>query len=681
MKTLESTARFMRAWCQSRDIELISSEKVTVPHAVYDRKNNRKMIYMPLLSSLNFDEWQRVGYHEAAHLAPQNIWHYDVFNILKRRKGAMLHDIANCLVDNLAERVDFHEYRGRAEILSSARAALSPRLGEVMRTDKDNPMHSLRVALLKWDMLNREGWMMDYVSPPAHEEIPHLEALYQRTQDIKLDYIIDRIAASDDIAANTNELVALCLEIDSWITTPPQPEGGQGQGGSGNQDDNGHASEQGTEENSGEAEQEQAGGSAGDEGASEAASEGEDGLEGGAGGAEAGDGEDEGTESSSGAGESAEQGDKGGAQQQSGASDSGTDSESPPERTGEAPTGGQSQGSNFNPEDEGAELTDVKYTQEELDAMQQYTEDLERDIGESVFASQREAYDAMYRKGRGKRYIPCSEQRVVRISEGSHYREEQKRDILRRLGMSTLDKQVRKHLQLRSTGRTVHGVKRGRLSGKNLHRLYNNGGNKVQPAVFKRREHGKVKMDSAVTLLVDLSGSMGNSPTSEKYNLAAASAISFTEVLNGLRIKHEIMGFTHSPGTHTIYMFKEFPEKPLTSDVLASRFASSRIYKDHNADGESVQFAAERLMQMNEKNKVLMVLSDGQPNGYWTGDGKHYLKEVVKDVEQHSPIHLCAIGIKSERVEHYYSNYEIVHDIEELAAAVIGTLKTNLLTF
>ena len=87
-------------------------------------------------------------------------------------------------------------------------------------------------------------------------------------------------------------------------------------------------------------------------------------------------------------------------------------------------------------------------------------------------------------------------------------------------------------------------------------------------------------------------------------------------------------------------------------------------------------------MQRKERNKILMVLSDGHPalQGYNQGSPSYYLEQVVKDIEDNSPIHLCAIGINSESVKDFYSNYKVINKIEELAQAVLETLQTNLLT-
>jgi len=661
MKTIQSTLKFFRTWCKSRDIEFVSSSRVVVPHAVFDRTVGRKIIYMPLISAINFDEWQRQGYHESSHLAPQNLWHYDVMHELSKHKGVMLHDIANCLVDNIAERVDFHEYRGRAEALSTGRAGYAKDLGKIMRKNTNDPKHLMTCALLKWDALNRERWMINFVFPPAHEPMPHLDEFYNKMVDIKLDYIIDYIAEQE----STSDLVELVLEIDSWI--PSQNGNNQQQGGN-----NGEEGGQETAE-------------AGDG----AASGSSDGAEGAASGGSEGTGEDggsprdtgkgEGAEAGGAAGKDNEPGNEGVPEQRGHASEPSGHSELTPTPTGQAPTSDTSNGSTFEPRDEGANITEVQYTQEELEALTAYTQDVNRDLGDDMTPNDSETIRKLREKGVRGAYLPCTEQRLIKIEKGDSYRDERKRAILRQSERSTLDRQVRKHLQLRSTGRTVHGVKRGRLSSKNLHRLYN-GGSQIQPAVFKRNEHGKVQTDSAVSMLIDMSGSMGNAAAATKYTLAAASALSFAEVLNGLRIKHEILGFTHSPGQNILYLLKEFKEKPLSKIVLAEKLSSSRIYQDHNADGEALQTTAERLMKMSEKNKVLMVLSDGLPNGYWKGDGKAYLRLVVDDIENHSPIHLCAIGIMIDSVSEYYTNYQVIDNIDKLANAVLETLKSNLLT-
>jgi cobalamin biosynthesis protein CobT len=275
-------------------------------------------------------------------------------------------------------------------------------------------------------------------------------------------------------------------------------------------------------------------------------------------------------------------------------------------------------------------------------------------------------------------YIPYREKVITKISDTCDVRSGRKHHIMKHFKNSTLGKEVRKHLQLRSKGQVLHGVKRGRLSGKSLHRLYTT--NAAQPAVFKKSIHGKVKLDSAVTLLVDCSGSMGMTDRYDKYAIAAASAASLAQVVSGLRVKHEVLGFTEHRGWSELFIFKEFAERNLTPEQLINRFSSALVTQDHNTDGEQLQIAAERLMEIDVQNRVLIVLSDGRPAGRFHGNGLWYAKRVAEDIEKHSPIHLAGIGICDSAVKRIYKNCQVIHNMQQLAPAVLEVLKTNLLT-
>jgi cobalamin biosynthesis protein CobT len=650
MKTVESTRRFMRTWCKSRKIELVESALVKVPHAIFEKDSGRKIIYLPLISSVNFSEWQRISYHESAHLAPKNIWHYKLLEILSHEDGQMLQEISNCLIDNLAERVDFYEYRGRAGILSSARADLTDKLGEVMEIETPDPHHLLRSAMLKWDMINREQWMINFSAPSAHKALPHIQGYFESLEELHLDKILDAVAASDDIKDNLDTLVTVIKRIDALLPKQQTQEeeeedGGEsevGEGEPGGSDSAGEP-ESSSECNNGLGEGEEAGESS------------DDGEENGV--AQPGGGDSNSGEEESGA-------------KESGGSEDGEDGETLGDRD-ESDFGHNTQTG------EGTNQTEVEYSASQKELLEEYTQDLERELG--MYQNSVELANK-YREGTSQFYVPCKKQRRTYIPHDvKNYKSGRYNLISKMCAESSLDRKIRKHLQLQSQGRTVHGMKRGRLSGKSLHRLYN-GQQNIQPAVFKKHEFGKVKMDSAVTMLVDLSGSMGMSQHSDKYALAAAAAIAFSEVLVGLRIRHEILGFTEHAGENEVYHFKSFSDKPLTRDTLAKKFSAYAVTQDYNTDGEALQYAAERLMQMKEKNKILMVMSDGMPAGHYQGSGSYYLKQVVKDVEENSPIHLCGIGIQSDSVERFYKNCEVIENMDELTPAVLNTLKKNLLT-
>jgi cobalamin biosynthesis protein CobT len=672
MRTVESSRRFVRTWCKSRDIELIESGLVKVPHAVYEKTSGRKMIYLPLISSVNFDEWCRITYHESAHLSPKNIWHYKVLEVLSHEKGQMLHETSNCIIDNLAERTDFKEYRGRARLLSSARAEFTDKLGVILEMDTPDPKHILRSALLKWDMINRESWMVNFAAPVAHKSLPHLDEYFDGINSMDLGKWLDRVHASDNEAENIKVLVALVMQIDALL-----PKQDEEQDEKSNQGDN--KGEEGSEGSSvatasGEGGEDE--GTEGGEGTSKDDSHGEE-------TGENGRGQDSNSGDERGSGEAGEDGDGGKngkdtqPEDESGGSGSGASSESGDRSEQSQERDGEDYGHNIQ-QSEGIAAT-VEYSPSQKQVLKEYNEDLNRPV--DIYANSVDQASS-YQMKNIRYYIPCATQLRTEIPNNirrGYYSARRYEQIMKMCAESNLDKQVRRHLQLQVHGRIVHGTKRGKLSGKSLHRLYN-GNTAVQPAVFKKQEHGKVRMDTALTLIVDMSGSMGKNFNAAKYNLAAASAIAMSEVLAGLRIKHEILGFTEHPGVNEVFILKKFTDRVMSRDLLAKKFSANKIDQDYNTDGEALQYAAERLMRMKETNKVLMIMSDGMPAGRYKGDGAYYLQTVVDDIENNSPIHLCAIGIQSDAVEKFYKNVQVIDDMQELTPAVLTTLKANLLT-
>ncbi|MCK5020383.1 MAG: hypothetical protein KAS32_25325 [Candidatus Peribacteraceae bacterium] len=234
---------------------------------------------------------------------------------------------------------------------------------------------------------------------------------------------------------------------------------------------------------------------------------------------------------------------------------------------------------------------------------------------------------------------------------------------------SIASKQIQKFLKIISKDSYTYGQKNGKLHNKNIHRIY---GGSDNPRVFKQRISSRLKTDTAVTLLLDCSGSMSGT----KYVTGAACCIATADTLKGLRISHEILGFTEGYHNLITYLFKEFPEATNT-EQLTERFAASNINLNGNVDGESVMIAAERLAARPEKNKILIVLSDGFPCSGAGGDHNWYLKKTAEMIER-SSIDLIGIGIKSEAVKRFYKNHAVVNKIEDLDRVLLETLRRNL---
>lgn len=237
------------------------------------------------------------------------------------------------------------------------------------------------------------------------------------------------------------------------------------------------------------------------------------------------------------------------------------------------------------------------------------------------------------------------------------------------------------------------GHKSGRLHGSSLWRVPQN-----DPRVFsQRQEH--VSKDTAVTLLVDNSGSMAG----EKMRLATLASYALSSTLDAVKIKHEVIGFTaggfyNVPATlreamsadmkrsginydriEPIIMpiYKEFDER--ITALVKKRFAYM-MFAQHglngNIDGESLEYAAARLIRRSEKRKVMIVLSDGQPAGS-AKSGPH-LKYVVQNLEKQG-IECIGIGIKDRSVAKYYPKHVVLHDAAQLPNEVMTAIKKILL--
>jgi cobalamin biosynthesis protein CobT len=240
-------------------------------------------------------------------------------------------------------------------------------------------------------------------------------------------------------------------------------------------------------------------------------------------------------------------------------------------------------------------------------------------------------------------------------------------------GASTVSKRIKRYLKIASKEAYLYGTTSGKIHPKNIHRIYNGTEN---PRIFKQKTDAKLKTDTAVTLLIDCSGSMKRN---RKYYTACACAVAIASTLKDLHIPCEILGFSENEVGLLNYIFKDFSEN-ITRSKLVDVMSSSDVSLNQNADGESLLWAAERLFIRKEKNKLLIVLSDGEPCGYYYGDGRWYLKQVCETIEKSKQIDLVGIGVLTDAVRRYYENWVVVEDIADLDEVLFEALKRNLLT-
>ena len=217
----------------------------------------------------------------------------------------------------------------------------------------------------------------------------------------------------------------------------------------------------------------------------------------------------------------------------------------------------------------------------------------------------------------------------------------------------------------------------------------------MHPLSFKRERDTDFR-DTVVTLLLDNSGSMRGRP----IMVAACCADILARTLERCGVKVEILGFTtrawkggqareqwlasgkpQGPGRlndlrHIVYKTADAPwRRAKRSLALMMR---EGLLKE-NIDGEALAWAHRRLLGRPEQRRILMMISDGAPVDDSTlsvNSGsylEHHLRQVIEEIETHSPVELIAIGIGHD-VTRYYRRAVTITDPSELAGAMTDKL-------
>ena len=231
---------------------------------------------------------------------------------------------------------------------------------------------------------------------------------------------------------------------------------------------------------------------------------------------------------------------------------------------------------------------------------------------------------------------------------------------------STLSKRVRRLIQVTSRSKYIGGKHRGRLKSGSLSRLVSG-----DSRVFRSKQVNR-STDVDVTLLVDNSGSMSGRT---KFENAVASSILMSQVLTQLNINHEIISFTSSGRTPYNLINKAFGRKA-SADELIMQSAYSRNFMSSNADGEHILFAFKRLMKQRGARKIMLVFSDGQPAGMH--GIAEFTQEILREIQDKSPVEVYGIGIRSDAVEHFYDECTVINDANQLESALFEVIKRKL---
>ena len=271
-------------------------------------------------------------------------------------------------------------------------------------------------------------------------------------------------------------------------------------------------------------------------------------------------------------------------------------------------------------------------------------------------------------------------------------------------------KEMERVIKARSLSRWKQGMNRGRLNSRALSKLAVGARHPeiADDRIFKQREMHQSN-DVAVQLVVDCSGSMNNG----KIYTACATAYLLSDVLGRLKIPNEIIGFTtcflpehevkkvleQEKETGLKYarlealdmpIFKRFEDR-FDSKVKARLAEYPRGRRGvRNIDGECLEKLAVRLSQRQESGKLMIVLSDGNPNAGMSYDDRSngidrkgmanmHTKRVVKQIED-SEINIVGIGIQTDAVSQFYRHHVRLDNVQDLPKTVLKELKQVIMS-
>jgi len=195
---------------------------------------------------------------------------------------------------------------------------------------------------------------------------------------------------------------------------------------------------------------------------------------------------------------------------------------------------------------------------------------------------------------------------------------------------------------------------------------------------LEQKESESEEMDYAVTLMVDLSGSMQHDG---KIQEAFKSAVVLAETLNNLDINFEIVGFQDD-----LLEFKSFDDhldeamrEKLSQMILevAGQNPGGHNRPIDNDDGACLRQASEHLANQTQKNKFLIVISDGLPETENKSREQldRELKEAVAQITANTNQKLVGLGLNSKAVARYYENNIAGITTKEMVETLGGLLR------
>lgn len=192
---------------------------------------------------------------------------------------------------------------------------------------------------------------------------------------------------------------------------------------------------------------------------------------------------------------------------------------------------------------------------------------------------------------------------------------------------------------------------------------------------FSKKSLPGDKKSLAVAVLMDESGSMSGQ---DRVTYARAAGIIIYDFCKAMDVPVLIMGHTDD-GDVQLYAYTDFD-----SMDERDRYRLMDMSARHgNRDGAALRYVAERLLKQPEDNKLLMIVSDGQPAGHGGYNGSAAeadLRGIRKEYTNKGMMFVAAaIGVDKENIERIYGDAFLdITDLTKLPMMLLKRIEREL---
>ncbi|EDL66169.1 vWA domain-containing protein [Bacillus sp. SG-1] len=222
----------------------------------------------------------------------------------------------------------------------------------------------------------------------------------------------------------------------------------------------------------------------------------------------------------------------------------------------------------------------------------------------------------------------------------------------------------------------------GRLNKKLLRFLTDD-----NPRLFYKKQNPSTEIDAVFSLLVDCSASMYDKMDQTKLGITL-----FHESLKSVRVPHEVVGFwedtNHATETKQPNYLKTVVDFQGSLKPGRGPEIMSLQPEEDNRDGFAIRLMTDRLLHRSEKQKFLLVFSDGEPAAFgYEQNGIVDTHEAVLQARKQG-IEVINVFLSNEEIEeaqrkmieNIYGKFSIlVSDVEELPDVLFPLLRRLLI--